>query len=219
MDIEEEQEPNNPQTHLIFPAIENTNKIYTGKIYTDRTGQFPMTSSQGNKYILVLHEYDTNPILTEALHNQTAPEILPAYKKLVTYLHNRGFQPKIHWLDNEASKDLIHFNHSKQIEFQLVPPDMHRRNAAERAIRTWKNHFVAGLCSTGTQFPTYLWDRLIEQSSITLNLLRPSIRNPKISAYTILEGTFDYNKTPLAPPGTKVIIHKKPLQRKTWDPH
>jgi hypothetical protein len=35
----------------------------------------------------------------------------------------------------------------------------------------------------------------------------------------MLEGTFDYNKTPLAPPGTKVIIHEKPQQRKTWDPH
>jgi hypothetical protein len=35
----------------------------------------------------------------------------------------------------------------------------------------------------------------------------------------MLEGTFDYNKTPLASPDTKVIIHKKPQQHKTWDPH
>jgi hypothetical protein len=96
---------------------------------------------------------------------------------------------------------------------------MHRRNAAGRAIRTWKNHFVAGLCSTDTRFPMHLWDRLLEQASITLNLLRPSRRHPKISAYNMLEGTFDYNKTPLAPPGTKVIIHEKLQQRKTWDPH
>jgi hypothetical protein len=219
MDLEEEQEPNNTQTHQIFAAIENTDKIYTGKIYTDQTGRFPVTSSQGNKYILILYEYDMNAILTEALHNRTAPEILRAYKKLVKYLHSRGFRPKIHWLDNEASEELKQFNNSKQIEFQLVPPHMHRCNAAERAIRTWKNHFVAGLCSTDTRFPMHLWDRLLEQASITLNLLRPSRRNPKISAYNMLEGTFDYNKTPLAPPGTKVIIHEKPQQRKTWDPH
>jgi hypothetical protein len=182
MDLEEEQEPNNTQTHQIFAAIENTDKIYTGKIYTDQTGRFPVTSSQGNKYILVLYEYDTNAILTEVLHNRTAPEILQAYKKLVKYLHNRGFRPKIHWLDNEASEELKQFNNSKQIEFQLVPPHMHRRNAAERAIQTWKNHFVAGLCSTDTLFPMHLWDRLLEQASITLNLLRPSRRNPKIHA-------------------------------------
>jgi hypothetical protein len=200
--LEEEQEPNSPQTHQIFAAIENTDKIYTGKIYTDQTGHFPVTSSQGNKYVLVLYEYDTNAILTEALHNRTATKILRAYKKLVKYLHNQGFRPKIHWLDNEASDELEQFNNSNQIE--LVPPHMHRRNAAERAIWTWKNHFVAGLCSTNTRFPMHLWDRLLAQASITLNLICPSRRNPKISAYNMLEGTFDYNKPPLTPPGTKV---------------
>jgi hypothetical protein len=55
MDLEEEQEPNNTQTHQIFAAIENTDRIYTGKIYTGQTGRFPVTSSQGNKYILVLY--------------------------------------------------------------------------------------------------------------------------------------------------------------------
>jgi hypothetical protein len=91
MELEEEQEPNNTQTHQIFAAIKNTDKIYTGKIYTNQTGRFPVTSSQGNKYILVLYEYNTNTILTEALHSRTAPKILQAYKKLVKYPHNRGF--------------------------------------------------------------------------------------------------------------------------------
>jgi hypothetical protein len=54
---------------------------------------------------------------------------------------------------------------------------------------------------------------------MTLNLLRPSQRNPKVSAYTMLEGNFDFNATPLAPPGIKVIIHEKPAQRGSWDPH
>jgi hypothetical protein len=35
----------------------------------------------------------------------------------------------------------------------------------------------------------------------------------------MLEGTFDFNKTPMAPPGTKVIIHEKPEQCQSWDPH
>ena len=33
-----------------------------------------------------------------------------------------------------------------------------------------------------------------------------------------LEGNF-YLKKNLAPPGTKVIIHKKPGQKNPWDPH
>jgi hypothetical protein len=35
----------------------------------------------------------------------------------------------------------------------------------------------------------------------------------------MLNGTFDYNRTSLAPPGTKILIHEKPNQRRSWDPH
>ena len=34
-----------------------------------------------------------------------------------------------------------------------------------------------------------------------------------------LEGAFEYNKTPLAPPGTKVVIHKNPDKRASWVAH
>jgi hypothetical protein len=34
-----------------------------------------------------------------------------------------------------------------------------------------------------------------------------------------LNGHFDFNRTPLAPPGTRVIAHEKPDQRASWDPH
>jgi hypothetical protein len=107
----------------------------------------------------------------------------------------------------------------EEINFQLIPPGMHRRNAAERAIRTWKNHFIAGLCTTDPNFPLFLWDKLVEQANITLNLLRASRLNPKLSAYAQLHGSFDFNRTPLAPPGTKVVIHVKPDKRNSWDPH
>jgi hypothetical protein len=40
-----------------------------------------------------------------------------------------------------------------------------------------------------------------------------------MSAHQMLNGTFDYNRTPMAPPGTKIIVHEKPKQRRTWDPH
>ena len=34
-----------------------------------------------------------------------------------------------------------------------------------------------------------------------------------------MNGTFDYNKTPLAPPGTKVLVYEPPSLRKTWSAH
>jgi hypothetical protein len=105
---------------------------------------------------------------------------------------------------------LQQFMTSESIDFQLVPPHVHRRNAAERAIRTFKNHFIAGLCSTDKDFPLHLWDRLLPQALISLNLLRGSRINPRLSAYAQLHGDFDYNRTPLAPPGTRVFVHEKP---------
>ena len=69
---------------------------------------------------------------------------------------------------------------SEGIDYQLVPPGVHRRNAAERAIRTFKNHFIAGLCSTDKNFPLHLWDQLVPQAELTLNMLRGSRLNPKV---------------------------------------
>ena len=40
-----------------------------------------------------------------------------------------------------------------------------------------------------------------------------------MSAYMALEGAFDYNKTPLAPPGTKLVIHENPEKRSSWAAH
>ena len=105
------------------------------------------------------------------------------------------------------------------IKYQLVPPEVHRRNAAERAIQTWKHHFIAGLSTLDPTFPISEWDRLIQQGEITLNLLRNSRVNPNLSAWAYLFGQFDYNSTPLAPPGTKLIVHLKPHKRASWDPH
>lgn len=94
-----------------------------------------------------------------------------------------------------------------KVDYQLVPPHIHRRNAAERAIRTFKNHFLACLATADATFPVVKWDRLVQNAVITLNLLRNSRVNPRLSSYAYLFGTFDYNKTPLGPPGCKVVIH------------
>ncbi len=132
---------------------------------------------------------------------------------------DQGLRPKLQKLDNEASTALQHAMRDEKIDFQLVPPHVHRRNAAERAIRTFKNHFIAGLCSVDPHFPLQLWDRLLPQASTTLNLLRPSRLNPRLSAEAQLNGAFDFNRTPLAPPGTKVIVHETSSVRRTSAPH
>ena len=56
------------------------------------------------------------------------------------------------------------------------------------------------------------------QDIVKLNLLFPSRINPTLSAHAQIYGLFDFNETPFAPPGTKVIVHKKPTNRKNWAP-
>ncbi len=107
----------------------------------------------------------------------------------------------------------------KGVNFQLAPPNCHRRNAAEGAICTFKNHFIAGMATTDKQYLIHLCDRLLPQAVKTLNLLQQSWINPRLSAEAQLNGAFDYNQTPMAPPGTCVIVHKKPAKRGTWAPH
>ena len=40
-----------------------------------------------------------------------------------------------------------------------------------------------------------------------------------MSSHTSIEGPFDFNKTPLVPPGIENVVHKKPQYRKTWVIH
>ena len=64
-------------------------------------------------------------------------------------------------LDNECSNELRAAFFKHNVGFQLDKPHLHRANAAERAIRTFKEHFKAGLASLDPDFPVQEWDRLI----------------------------------------------------------
>jgi hypothetical protein len=120
----------------------------TGQIYSDQPGRFPVPSSTGNNYLLIVYDYDSNAILAEPLRTRTSASIVSAYETIHTRLSNAGFRPVLQRLDNECSEDFKKLLRKKGIDFQLVPPGSHRRNAAKRAtIQTFKNHLIAGLCS------------------------------------------------------------------------
>ena len=204
-----------------YIKIENARptESLNNKSYSDLTGRFPQRSSCGNQYIFILYDTNSNHISAEQIKDRSSTHIEQAYKKISNILQTVGIKPSLHILDNEASA-----SYSKLIQkygdakIQFVPPNVHRRNIAERAIRTFKAHFIAGLCSTHKQFPLNLWDRLIPQAQMTLNMLRPSKANPTISAYQQIFGKFDLNSTPIGPPGIKACIHLKTNQRQTFGP-
>jgi hypothetical protein len=65
----------------------------------------------------------------------------------------------------------------------------------------------------------HLWDIILPQAVITLNMLITSRINPKLLAATHIFAKYDSNRAPLAPPGTRLIAHETPGKRKTWAPH
>jgi hypothetical protein len=131
------------KTQFVYAAT-----IDAGQIYTDQTGRFPVVSSKGNKYIMILYDYASISILAQPIKDRTATELLKAFQFMEHELVARGLKPNLMKLDNEASKLLKAYLHQQDITFHLVPPYSHRRNLAERAIRSFKDHLIAGLCST-----------------------------------------------------------------------
>ncbi|NCG02080.1 MAG: hypothetical protein GWP22_01255, partial [Actinomycetales bacterium] len=186
-------------------------------LYIDGTGTFPFQSLDGNQAMLVFYEYTSNAILVEPIPNFESASIVNAFSRQFKYLEDKGFKPTFNVLDNQASKAIKSFLEEQNSKYQFVEPYNHRVNAAERAIQTFKNHFISGLCTTDRDFPTQLWDQLIPQAQDTLNLLRQSRVDPSKSAYEVLEGPFDFNRYMIAPPGTKAIIHNAAERRASWE--
>jgi hypothetical protein len=179
-------------THLVYAVV-----VDQGRLYTDLTGKFPVQSSKGN---LVCYIYDCNYVKIIPMKSRSASEWVEAYDSVHQELTIKGFKPKLQTLDNEASAALKNYFTVSDIAYQLVSHHCHRRNAAERAIRTLKEHFVARLSSVDPSFPIHLWDMLLPQAEITFNLLRTSRLHPQLYAAAHYHGLVDYNKTAFAPP-------------------
>ena len=132
-------------------------------------------------------------------------------------LKHAGVVPQKHILDNDAStvmKTIIRDEY--KIKMELVSPGCHCHNAAEVAIRNFKTHFLSVLVGIAEGFPSYLWDQLLPQSEVTVNLLRQSNTVPHVSAYVYLSGPLYYNKMTLAPIGCEVQVHENTGKRSTW---
>ena len=102
---------------------------------------------------MLLYEVDSNAILVQSIWNQTSGEMVAAYNSLVNWLKIAGFEPKLHLLDNKCSQEYKEAITKNGMKLQLVPPNDHQRNIAEKAIQTFKDHFVAVLCETNVKFP------------------------------------------------------------------
>ncbi len=144
------------KTHEAFFRVDNL----TDSIHTNQTEAFPFTSQRGNRYIMVAIHLDANYIFVEPMRNRTKEKMIRAYEKIIPWMRSAGLGIEKHTLDNEASDALKQYIRQQQIQFELVPPGNHRRNQAERAIQTFKAHFIAILAGVNDKFPLSLCDDL-----------------------------------------------------------
>ena len=92
---------------------------------------------------MIMYDYNMNTILFLPLRSKSGSEQLSAITRLHDQLSDQGPDTCLHILDNEAPLYVTSYLNTKRITYQLVPPNVHRRNSTERAISTWKDHFVA----------------------------------------------------------------------------
>ena len=103
--------------------------------------------------------------------------------------------------------------HQNKNKLELVPPNDHRTNPAKKCIDTFKCHLISGLSAMDPNFPLHLWCRILPQCQDTLNMLFTSRRHPHMSSFTHMNGPFDYNATPIVPPGIKTLTQDLPVSR------
>ena len=137
---------------------------------------------------MIVHEIDGNSTWVEPMKNKSQGEMIRARRAALLRMKLQHIVPLRQILDNEISEAYKEEIRKTGMTYQLVPPDDHRRNLAERAIQTWKNHFVSVLNGTSSTFPLHLWCRIIPLAERQLLLLSHSNVNTHILSYVHVYG-------------------------------
>jgi hypothetical protein len=114
---------------------------------------------------------NSNSSWAKAIKGNTGGKLILACAQALEQMQKVGIIPKHQVIDNKASaaykKGII--NSIKT--YELVPPKDHQRNMAQKAIQTFKDHFVGILSGCVPTFPLHLWCQLRPQVEKQLLLL------------------------------------------------
>ena len=212
------------QKHQRIPGPRQPNQVHWRlekvRADADPTGQFPVIAIDGERYMLVAVHLDTGYIHVVPLISRDAAALTAAYEEMLDFFKQRMHAVEMVRLDQECPPLLQQAFRLAFVNHQRAPAGNHRTNSAERAIRSWKNHFIASLCTMDRLCPLQLWALMVRQCELTLNLIRPSYRNKSISAWQELHRTrYPFHSQPFGPVGCKVFIHLRSLERASWSPH
>jgi hypothetical protein len=155
-------------------------------------------------------------IHAELLPSRTESSLGAAFARTYQFFKDLGHQIQFQVLDNECPASLVRFFEQQHVHVQRVPPNQKRTNKAERAIQTFRRHFLSVFVGTHPNFPINQWHHLLPQTKMTLNMLHAWPDNSNVSAYHGLHRKpYDFISHPVAPCGTLLVAHD-PVREK-WD--
>ena len=73
---------------------------FTGKINSYLIGKFPFKNLIGNRYIMMICDYDRNSILAESMKKSEGQSIINAYEILYNSPEIKVLQPSLQKIDN-----------------------------------------------------------------------------------------------------------------------
>ena len=205
-----------PQERRVWFQVHD---VRAGRTHSDATGALPQRGRSGVLYQIIFYHEDSNVIHVETTKSRSGPDLLAALQRAVKFFTDRGAPPLLVRMDNECADVTKNWLETTPIKLELTPVAQHRTNKAERAISTWKDHFIATLATTDPDCPLSLWEDFVEQAELTLNCMRVSPVHPSLSAWEALCGQFDILATPIAPLGMQVLVHDTPEKRGSWQVH
>jgi hypothetical protein len=125
----------------------------------------------GSMCFFILYRFKSNSILLTPIAGLDNVSIYNAYKTQFELLTYKVLKPKLNIMGNQATKHIKTFLTKFDCRLHLVEPHNHCINAAEHAIHTFKDAFIAVSATTDSDFPLQLWDRLTPKIQDTLYLL------------------------------------------------
>ena len=84
---------------------------------------------------MVFYNYDSNSIFVEPIKSRSERNLTQAFAKLNQHLTDRGLKQVLKILYNECPHGLKRYMQSVTLTYQLVPPHIHRTNAAKKIYR------------------------------------------------------------------------------------
>ena len=123
-------------------------------------------------YIMVCYLHDRNTVIVRSMASRTNAFIVKAFKEVIKYFDSKGCTPILNVMDKKCFKAVEEaYISSQDVDIQLDSPRNHHVNAAEKAIVTFKEHFIAALPTLiNIIHSMQLWDKSLEEDVSLVDL-------------------------------------------------